>query len=184
MGRKMTATPRLAAYGWTRQHRRYPRDCEFCGRAFMALKTGRYCSASCAHCSKQPPSIEITPGGCWLWTGRLNNQGYGQVGDTRIRSVLVHRLMWALRSGEIPEGLVLDHLCRTPNCCNPEHLDPVTVQENNRRSLPFRKVLTHCANGHEITDQTRYINSAGHRECSTCRGDYQRRYRARKKVAA
>jgi hypothetical protein len=35
--------------------------------------------------------------------------------------------------GPIPDGLVIDHLCRVHNCVNPEHLEPVTPAENTRR---------------------------------------------------
>ena len=69
--------------------------------------------------------------GCWLWTAALSH-GYGRFG----KGGAAHRLAWEDRNGPIPEGLVLDHLCRVPRCVNPEHLEPVTHRENT---------LTRCA---------------------------------------
>jgi len=44
-----------------------------------------------------------------------------------------HRVMYEQEVGPIPEGLVLDHLCRQPPCINPSHLEPVTNAENLHR---------------------------------------------------
>ena len=46
---------------------------------------------------------------------------------------LVHRLSWAHHTGEIPDGLEVDHLCRNKACCNPDHLECVKPKENSRR---------------------------------------------------
>src|SRR5690606_19098864 len=46
-----------------------------------------------------------------------------------------HRLGWILTNGPVPDGLVLDHLCRNRACCNPSHLEPVTIGENTRRGM-------------------------------------------------
>jgi hypothetical protein len=46
---------------------------------------------------------------------------------------MFHRVVYVLLVGEIPEGLILDHKCRVRWCCNPEHLEPVTVQVNTIR---------------------------------------------------
>lgn len=65
---------------------------------------------------------------CWLWTGSLNSDGYG-----RFNGKLAHRRTYLEVVGPIPDGLVLDHLCRVRNCVNPDHLEPVTQRENMRR---------------------------------------------------
>ena len=85
-------------------------------------------------------------GECWLWTGRKNRIGYGYMswlGSERV----VHRIVWELLIGQIPEGKVLDHVrkrCRHRNCCNPAHLEPVTPKVNTHRgsSVLFRKKTT------------------------------------------
>src|SRR5579875_211929 len=74
---------------------------------------------------------------CWLWTGAVTSSGYGSVGHSgRARST--HRLAYELLTGDIPSGLTIDHLCRNKLCCNPKHLEPVTIGENVRRSLTAR----------------------------------------------
>ncbi len=71
--------------------------------------------------------------GCWHWGGRWNSgNGYGKI-CWQGRHSMAHRVVYALLIGEIPEGLILDHLCRVRVCVNPEHLEPVSVQVNTLR---------------------------------------------------
>jgi len=83
--------------------------------------------------------------GCWLWTGAVNNKGYGQVG-TNGRTRSAHRIAFQLWNGTIPAGLTVDHTCHNADktcpggttcqhrrCINPAHLDVVTRAENRRR---------------------------------------------------
>ena len=76
--------------------------------------------------------------GCWLWTGAIASNGYGmvQIGTSRAGSQIAraHRVVYEVFKGEIPEGLVLDHLCRIKHCVRPDHLEPVTQAENLRRA--------------------------------------------------
>jgi len=72
-------------------------------------------------------------GTCWVWQGAGNGRGYGLV---RVADKLkyVHRVSFELMMGAIPSGLEIDHLCRNRACWRPDHLEPVTHQENMRRS--------------------------------------------------
>ena len=78
------------------------------------------------------------PGNCWLWTGAASSLGYGKfAGPSQGESDApwnVHRYAYTLLVGPIPDGLTIDHLCRVPACVNPDHLEPVTQIENNRRA--------------------------------------------------
>src|SRR5690349_20028702 len=75
------------------------------------------------------------PRGCIEWTGTRNTKGYGRIarGGVNGRFLMAHRVAYELARGPIPEGLQLDHLCRNRLCCNPDHLEPVTRQENVAR---------------------------------------------------
>ena len=119
---------------------------------------------------------------CWLWTGAIQPTGYGYFAtpDTRPgrrqRHAYAHRLAYELLRGPIPEGLTIDHLCRVRRCVNPDHLEPVTIQENIRRQL--RTSSDHCRNGHLRTEQnTRH--ERGGVTCRECQNVAQRRRRAR-----
>lgn len=70
--------------------------------------------------------------GCWLWEGGTRG-GYGRIKLVGHGSLSAHRASYEHHVGPIPEGLVLDHLCRNPACINPAHLEPVTIAENIRR---------------------------------------------------
>ena len=90
--------------------------------------------------------------GCWLWTGYLDNKGYGRVHYEHVTQRM-HRLAWRLLRGPLTPGLQLDHVCRTRSCCNPDHLREVTARQNTLApgSLSVsakRAALTQCPRGH------------------------------------
>jgi len=76
-------------------------------------------------------------GGCLLWAGPDNGTGYG-VTTWEKKQVLVHRLVYSLSVGEIPERHEIHHLCRVKRCCNPQHLDCVEVVKHRRIDAPKR----------------------------------------------
>lgn len=120
-----------------------------------------------------------TKGWCWNWTRGVNKLGYAYMKE-KGKMVAIHRRSFELFRGPIPEGLVLDHLCRNPSCCNPDHLDPVTNSENRRRGV-FADAKA-CKHGHEYTPEntTIQIDKRGHKSklCRICRAERFRKYRA------
>lgn len=80
------------------------------------------------------PKVEKVPGGCWLWKGATNGDGYGHIAvDAAGRKLMkAHRLAWELANGPIPDGKCVLHRCDTPNCVNPDHLFLGTQLENMR----------------------------------------------------
>lgn len=111
---------------------------------------------------------------CWPYPGFCRSNGYAQAYVTgRKRPLSAHRATYLMCVGPIPDGLVLDHLCRNPSCCNPLHLEPVTQLENMRRGAMAQK--THCPYGHPLSGDNLRITTQG-RRCKDCA---QRRQRAR-----
>lgn len=128
---------------------------------------------------------KVTPGrgGCWVWTGALNTNGYGQ-SFIAGRAQSTHRLAYEALAGPIPDGLVLDHLCRNRACCNPDHLEPVTPAENAARGAEATK--TRCLRGHLLAGDNLVIKKRGRlapvRNCRTCNNE--RRSAAHRRAVA
>jgi hypothetical protein len=93
------------------------------------------------------------------------------------RVVTIHRAAWELYVGPIPDGSVLDHLCRNRACFRPDHLEPVTHQENIIRGHALRAPKAECRHGHPKTDENTYTSPAGKRHCRPCmRASDRRQY--------
>jgi hypothetical protein len=109
------------------------------------------------------------------------NNGYGML----YRHISAHRLSYELLVGPVPEGLVLDHLCRNRACCRPDHLEPVSRGENVLRgdTIAARKAAqTECTHGHEYTPSNTGRQSNGTRYCRKCAVIKQRGIRHHKKA--
>ena len=134
---------------------------------------------------------KTTPGrgGCVLWTGATLAGGYGQF-SMYGKPLYAHRWIYEATVGPIPDGLHIDHLCRTRNCVNAGHMEPVTSAENTRRgeagSNSRRK--THCPQGHpyspDNTKLRRRPSGRIDRECRSCNRACSRRRREELRGAA
>lgn len=72
------------------------------------------------------------PGDCWIWTGALNEHGYGVMRPAGQRvgpSLKVHRYSAELAGMDIA-GKVVRHRCDTPPCVNPAHLSVGSQKDN------------------------------------------------------
>lgn len=96
--------------------------------------------------------IRVDEDGHWIWTANKHKKhGYGQVTDRGTKPA--HRFVWELHRGPIPEGLVIDHLCRVRECVNPDHLEPVPPRENAHRGMAPNIITWRtgiCQRGHEM----------------------------------
>nr|WP_268250013.1 HNH endonuclease [Streptomyces echinoruber] len=132
-------------------------------------------------------SPELGP--CWLWTGRPNQHGYGRFrsGGQGSQTVPAHRWSYEGLVAEIPDGLVLDHLCRTRHCVNPYHLDPVPNAVNVLRGESFsaaNAAKTECPEGHPYSQENTYVHpTTGGRLCLTCKRMTDRASQARHRAA-
>lgn len=134
--------------------------------------------------------IEVsTEHDCWLWTGSLDKYGYGKF-RAGGKCLSTSRFSYLLHKGEIPQGLVVDHICRNRRCVNPEHLRLLTNAENvlcgeGRTAKQARQ--THCKRGHPLFGENLWFNpKAKERQCRTCHRDRNRinmrRYYQQKKA--
>lgn len=113
--------------------------------------------------------LVVTESGCMEWP--IAGGKYGRIiFEGRLQPV--HRVAYRLAKGPIPDGLHLDHLCRNPPCCNPDHLEPVTPAENNRRARAWPE--THCKRGHVYDAANTYALPSGYRRCRKCHNDRER----------
>ena len=151
----------------------------------------RYKEAAEAHAHEVWPEPNT---GCWLWSGCTTRRGYGMIAvkaaGRKPFGTGAHRVYFIAAGREIPDGLVLDHLCMVKACVNPDHLEPVTAGENISRAhkgVPEKR-LTHCNRGHEVGAENTYYIKDGRRECRACarprKNEWQRIRRAELRAAS
>jgi hypothetical protein len=119
---------------------------------------------------------------CLNWQGALDKDGYGGTTHQGKRGQ-VHRIAYELINGPIPKGMTIDHLCRNRRCCNPEHLEAVTIKTNTMRGTSFsakNAKKTHCINGHLLDEKNTYIRTKERgRSCRTCNSSAVKKYKQR-----
>lgn len=135
-------------------------------------------------------NIVIDDNECWLWRRSLMSGGYGSLylgpkpdGSGGI-SMRAHRAAYELYIGPIPDDLVPDHLCRVRHCCNPQHLELVTIRENLMRgdtlaaSNAAKLVCPRCLNPYRVYP-------SGRRRCLPCESwNDTRTHHGRKEVSS
>lgn len=111
---------------------------------------------------------------CIVWTGAQNSKGYGCLVIDGVGQ-LAHRVAWEDVNGPIPDGMTIDHLCRVRCCVNADHMEVVTVAENNRRKRRARGVGDVCKHGHRLdSPDAIYVRKSGATECRACIRDRRR----------
>ena len=84
--------------------------------------------------NKSGPIHPVLGTPCWLWTGALMPNGYGQLGIGPVsdhRHVYAHRYAWEITHGPIPEEIQVLHRCDVRHCCRAiDHLFLGTPGDN------------------------------------------------------
>jgi hypothetical protein len=125
----------------------------------------------------------ITKTGCWEYTGYIPPNRYASV-CFRSRNTRVHRLMYVIARGPIPEGMDVLHSCDNTICFNPAHLSAGMDKQNirdsiirgrrntarpNRVSNPGMMLRNECSRGHKLEGDNLYITPDRRRQCRACR---------------
>ena len=75
----------------------------------------------------------VQDGECWIWTGGVFTNGYGQVKSQTYGTVYAHQYAchhWNNSPLPIEKGKCIKHSCDRKLCVNPAHLSYGTLQEN------------------------------------------------------
>ena len=130
---------------------------------------------------------DLDPAKCWPWPGTRMAKGYGVL-RRRYAKVYAHRVSYEIAYGPVPEGLVIDHICRNRLCCNPAHLEAVTTRENAMRGAGLSVQLHNmgiCIHGHEVSGSNVYsrlkANGERHDRCRECILESNRKSRERRR---
>lgn len=79
------------------------------------------------------------PDECWLWTGGLDKDGYGELTVQRIR-VSAHRMSWRIKNGAIPDDKMILHNCDNRSCVNNVKCLYVGTHQQNMNDMVKRNL--------------------------------------------
>lgn len=120
--------------------------------------------------------LEKLENGCMICTSHCKDKdGYVRIRRNGKHDRL-HRIIYEMNYGEIPKGLLIRHKCDNPNCCNIEHLEIGTSQDNvndmiergrsikGRPNLKARGILNNNSKLNEEQVKEIYISNLGYRK--------------------
>lgn len=79
----------------------------------------------------KPIEYKILENGCWYCTSHAHRKEDGRLA-IRVNGEkdYLYRFVYREFKGDIPNGLVVRHMCNNPYCLNPNHLEIGTPQDN------------------------------------------------------
>lgn len=149
-----------------RAHRKVQKQpCQHCAGVIARPRSIRFCSRECQHEHTRIRKYKgrrnqdadarfwsrVTIGNeheCWLWTGRIWSIAYGKLygrfttanGKPGGMKWYAHRYAWTSINGTIPAHLQIDHICANKLCCNPAHMQLLTVSDHMKEECKRRKL--------------------------------------------
>jgi hypothetical protein len=132
--------------------------------------------------------IRVRPDGCHEFQAASYGGGYRAFYVRRGLKFYAHRVAWTIANGTIPDGLVIDHLCRNKECVNPEHLEAVTQRTNVLRGTTpslLPRNTGRCQRGHDMTLPRAWVivSTRNSRRCRQCLREWENQ-RRREQTAA
>lgn len=110
---------------------------------------------------------EVNEKGCWICTSHCKDKdGYAKifVFNNHLR---LHRYVYTILKGDIPENMVIRHKCDNPSCINPEHLEVGTVIQNVLDKIKRGRMPKSCYDNLEIARHKRGQDKAGNKLTET-----------------
>lgn len=97
------------------------------------------------------------PDDCWLWTGKLDRDGYGMISRRLAghRYQRAHRYAYFLATGVHPGEMCVLHRCDVRACCNPSHLWLGTPSDNNADMISKGRATGGFLRGDQHISRTR-----------------------------
>ena len=103
---------------------------------------------------------------CWIWTGSINKNGYGQFHYQR-KTWRVHRLLYTWKKGIVPLDKELHHTCQNKICVNPDHLELINKIDHSKYHGQIREKADECPQGHQFNEKNTGRSKSG-RYCRIC----------------
>lgn len=80
---------------------------------------------------------------CHEWTSSMYGNGYGSFHwvdmESKRHTMTAHRFAFLMHNGEIPDGMIVDHICHNRKCVNPLHLRIATRMQNQQNMRSWSK---------------------------------------------